>query len=307
MGARRFVLIDADSLLYQSSALQKKVYVPLGDGDGRLLDDENKALHLAREAGVLPESVRLTFSASFCVKILSRKIDSILDATDATDFILYVGGDQSNSHKTLIYPAYKSNRTTEKPPMYAKLKGHMVSNYETRVCAGWEADDAVVYDFYYYNWEPGTAAVIAAIDKDILRFVPGTHYNYGTDTWISTSEDQASTNFACAVISGDSSDNIKGLNGFGEVSYSDIGDLELDSKTAKEFLKEQKDSTNSPESLSLVDKLKISYKVYCANLKALSKKEIQRKFIINCHLLWVPLDCYRNIDSYLSFSEIFGE
>jgi len=83
--------------------------------------------------------------------------------------------------------------------------------------------------------------VMCAVDKDLLQNIPGKHFNYtyrleekgNPDSvikgwWVSTNREDAYTNFWKSMVCGDSTDNIKGIEGSGEVAFNKI------LKTAKE-------------------------------------------------------------------------
>jgi len=57
-------------------------------------------------------------------------------------------------------------------------------------------------------------------DKDLLKCIPGKHFNQQKNEWIETSEQEADYNFAVSLIAGDTTDNIKGLKGKG-VKYAE--------------------------------------------------------------------------------------
>jgi 5'-3' exonuclease len=90
----------------------------------------------------------------------------------------------------------------------------MVDHWQFIPLHGIEADDVVnMLRIKIDN------SFICAIDKDLLQ-LEGTHYNYKTNEWVTTSKQEADLFFWKSMIIGDSTDNIKGLEGKGKAFAS---------------------------------------------------------------------------------------
>lgn len=78
---------------------------------------------------------------------------------------------------------------------------------------GMEADDLVSI-WGYEARAKDEQYVICGIDKDLLQ-IPGNHYNYGKNTWSFIDDNTANYNLMIQCLTGDNTDNIKGIKGIG--------------------------------------------------------------------------------------------
>lgn len=153
-----------------------------------------------------------------CKQQVDECIAAIMLSTKATHYIcaLTIG----RGFRYNIYPEYKANRKKlEKPLYFTEVRDYILEKYKAISHSGLEADDIVniiktnndcltldglSFDVYF----------IVSNDKDLLM-LEGTHYNPGKDKWIETSGQQADLYFWTSMITGDSSDGIKGIPGRG--------------------------------------------------------------------------------------------
>ena len=70
--------------------------------------------------------------------------------------------------------------------------------------------------------ELGLEFIICSPDKDVLKQVPGKHYNYSKQEWITTSEDDAWHFLWMQTLAGDSVDGIPGIPGIGAAKAAKI-------------------------------------------------------------------------------------
>lgn len=166
-------------------------------------------------------------------------VDSILVATEATEFDLYLTG--KDNFRYTIYPEYKAHRPKEKPFWLEKIRQYLIATFNAKVIDGQEADDALgieqagvlALNEIYHNISPGEdidggeayasdgvyfskqeETVICSIDKDLLM-IPGQHYDFVKDKFTYISEEQGLKNFYMQCLTGDRADNIKGIPGIG--------------------------------------------------------------------------------------------
>ena len=134
----------------------------------------------------------------------------------------------SSHFRYMLDENYKANRDRSQTPEHlGKLKRWALETFENvfadvRV----EADDLVVLE---KRLNP--SALIFAIDKDILKAVAGTHYNYTKNIAVTTSEQEARFWPYLQTIVGDSSDGIKGVPGLGEKKAAQFISPTMDEKT----------------------------------------------------------------------------
>ena len=76
-----------------------------------------------------------------------------------------------------------------------------------------EADDCVSVYSTVIAEKKGQSFVVCSPDKDVLRQVPGKHFNYQKMEWVNTSEEDANKFLWMQTLMGDSIDGIPGIPG----------------------------------------------------------------------------------------------
>jgi DNA polymerase-1 len=132
-------------------------------------------------------------------------VDSILVNTEADEYRLFLTG--KDNFRYTIYPEYKAHRPKEKPFWLEACRQYLIATFNAEVIDGQEADDAMGI-----NQTEDT--VICSIDKDLLM-IPGHHYNFVKDEKIYISNFTGIYNFYMQCLTGDRSDNIKGIEKIG--------------------------------------------------------------------------------------------
>jgi DNA polymerase-1 len=132
-------------------------------------------------------------------------VDQILVNTEATEYRLFLTG--KNNFRYSIYPEYKAHRPKEKPFWLEKCREFLKANFNAEVIDGQEADDAL-------GIAQTEDTIICSIDKDLLM-IPGQHYNFVKDEFITVTQDSGMRHFYMQCLTGDRSDNIKGIEGIG--------------------------------------------------------------------------------------------
>lgn len=144
-------------------------------------------------------------------------MQSILDATEATDFRTFIKGTGNFRDSVAKTRVYKGNRDTSHRPAYERdIRQYLKDYWKAEEVDGMEADDAVAIaqcgELFTHSEEivhdPDT--IICSPDKDLLQ-VPGWHYNYNTGEKFWITEDEANLFFYKQLLTGDASDNIVGV------------------------------------------------------------------------------------------------
>lgn len=151
---------------------------------------------------------------------LNSFISEVIVACEATHYIGFYGSkadDAKPNFRFSVDPGYKASRP-ETPEWILKwrplLHETMSSKWGFMGVDGMEADDAVAIAAKYYKSE-FDEIIVAACDKD-LKQIPGiTYYNYQKHTSEFISEFNAAVNLSTQILTGDSTDCIKGLDGIG--------------------------------------------------------------------------------------------
>ena len=108
-----------------------------------------------------------------------------------------------------ITKKYKGNRKGRKtPPIFYGLKAYARDEWDFYEVPNLEADDCMGL---YQNEH----SIICSPDKDVIKQIPGKHWNYGKGEWITTSEAEAWEFLWLQTVMGDSVDQIPGIPGIG--------------------------------------------------------------------------------------------
>ena len=295
----KHVIIDGDSIIYAAAAPSKRYCVVVANDEYYITGDEIKANKMAeKKAGGVKEEIPFYPPLSHCLVKAKTTLSKILENCGTESYTLYVAGKQDRNPKSQLYPEYKGHRDVEKPLYYSKVKKYLIEHWKAVECHNIEADD-VVHTEYYSKWNEN--CIIASADKDVLYMTPGNKYNYRTHEQFKIEDNQAAFNFALYVLAGDLGDNIPGLYGFGEPEF-EKGILVEKGKTLKELFKVKcEEGLNYEECLTSY--LKGAYKIYKEQLKALPKKDLQKRFELTCKLLWLPVYGKKYIYDVVDFEE----
>ena len=158
--------------------------------------------------------------------VLSRVdslIDTIMRETKATEHKLALSG--NNNFRKTIYPEYKANRKNQvRPHWLADTNNYLRTQWAAVSQDDCEADDLLGI------WQcKGDDTTICSLDKD-LHMIPGKHFSWeirgrspsGAEWVREATLDHITSlegyyNFYHQMITGDPSDNIKGIVGKGKV------------------------------------------------------------------------------------------
>jgi 5'-3' exonuclease len=179
---------------------------------------------------------------------VEEMIDNTLNQTGADEFSIFLSGD--NNFRYEIYPEYKATRSPVKPKFLKEVKDYLIEKYKAEVSDGCEADDLLGIAQCEGNakYKPGDAllyqegklvqhvgqTIICSLDKD-LRMIPGMHYSFeinGTSSlgkkWtrpmeiVNVEPFEGIKRFYTQLLTGDSTDNVRGVTGIGKVKAEAI-------------------------------------------------------------------------------------
>lgn len=162
-------------------------------------------------------------SESFAKSRLDLTIRNIIKGSGCTDYKLFVSG--GNNFRYDIDPTYKANRTGTDPKWREALRLHLIKEWGAYECVGFEADDMCGVE----QREDGGTCIVA-IDKDLLQ-VPGLHYSWPITRkntrvreglFREISKEEGMRRFFTQALTGDTSDNIKGIYGIGKKKAAKI-------------------------------------------------------------------------------------
>ena len=163
-----------------------------------------------------------TISGVYSVKAASDQlVQSILDYSKASTYIGSFSDSTNFRYRHYLFAPYKGNRR-KKDEWVCKwepyIKDHLADKWGFVTCPDLEADDVI--SGLWHLMQPNDNLVICSPDKDLLQ-IPGLHYDYKKNTGIVHIEEQVAQLKLChQMLTGDRTDNIKGIPAIGEVKAS---------------------------------------------------------------------------------------
>jgi 5'-3' exonuclease len=146
---------------------------------------------------------------------IDELLDNILNKTQASSYRAFLTG--PNNFRKQIYPEYKANRVAPKPRHLKDLQEYSLEKLSAEFAPeSLEADDALAI----YQTDD---TIICSLDKDLLQ-VAGKHFSWEIngkgwtrpDTFLEQTELEGLRLFYKQCLKGDTSDNVKGIEGLGE-------------------------------------------------------------------------------------------
>lgn len=173
-----------------------------------------------------------------CINGLLEAISDICVETGSTHYVLYLTGHDCFRYDIAKTKPYKGNRRdeSEKPPMFFALKHYALHTLGATVSPKLEADDMVALHRNKILATKTNDCVIAAIDKDVLCQIPGRHWNYQKNEFVTTSEEDAERFLWIQTITGDSTDNIQGIPRVGPAGAEKILNTDYPAETLNAYI-----------------------------------------------------------------------
>lgn len=137
---------------------------------------------------------------------LMSKIFLVAAEYGGRDVVVYLSGE--GNFRKIIDPMYKAHRTAPSPTWLADCQADLYMQYETHVCTGYEADDALGISATEND------AIVASIDKDLMQ-IPGIYFDFVKEELHHIDRDRAEKVFWTLMLTGDRADNIEGIYGIG--------------------------------------------------------------------------------------------
>jgi 5'-3' exonuclease len=191
-------LTDLDIVLYRAGfSVEKRGKRDVGNGE--------------------TEHFREVAPLSHAIQNLRTVIESLEAKFEKLEY--YITGKGNFRHEVATVQKYKGNRSPFNKPVHLEdMKKYMIEKYGAVVVDGKEADDELgIQQTSREN------TCIISTDKDLDQ-IPGKHYNWVRDLYYDMGERESLRVFYRQMLTGDSTDNIPGIEGVGPVNASLIVD-----------------------------------------------------------------------------------
>ena len=214
------VLIDGDILVYRMAwACQKTHYTH--EGTGEFFDTMTKAKKWHKEemgdvadfteGWQIVEEIEPWKSCKF---LIDNCMQGILNACGTEEYQVFLTPPNCFRYDVATLNPYKSGRK-EAPHWKKEAIRYLTKEYRAYTSdRRMEADDML-------GMNQTTDTIIASIDKD-LYMIPGRHYDIVKQTFKEIDLQAADDWFFIQLISGDPTDSIKGLEGYGPVKAKGV-------------------------------------------------------------------------------------
>lgn len=213
----RKLWIDTDVLVYEAAgAAQRTIYTYEGRDfytykafEDWAKDNEVDA-KAARKSGACSSRIEVMPEAT-AARIADKKLQDILATCGSDSYELVMSGTDNFRDAVGVTKGYKANRKdTVKPAHYEFCRLHYMRNPRLVMVNGMEADDYISISLY-----EDTEGVVCTIDKDLNQIV-GRHYDWNKGLKYKVDEANAQRWFLRQMLTGDSTDNVPGLPGWGD-------------------------------------------------------------------------------------------
>lgn len=144
----------------------------------------------------------------YCCHSAKKLIQSIIEITEADDYVLYLTGKTNFRDGVATLQPYKGNRELARKPLhYEALRSYLTKYHPFIESVDCEADDLLGIAC---TKEDGNINILASLDKD-LNMIEGEHYNWRRKEYYLISQEEADLFFVEQLLTGDATDNIPGL------------------------------------------------------------------------------------------------
>lgn len=216
------LLVDGDILVYRCGFAAEKKWYAITLEDGTRLEFNGK-----RELGdwakdnpgheFSMETIHEIQPKAFALNNVRTVMDTLIGKFEG-ELEVYLTGKGNYRNDIATIREYKGNRKdAPKPIYYQDIRDYMCKKYGAVVVDGQEADDEIGIR----ATELGDDAIIITTDKD-LDTIPGWHYNWVKGDHYYVDERTANRNFYLQILTGDSTDNILGIQGVGPVGAAKL-------------------------------------------------------------------------------------
>jgi len=206
------LLVDGDIVAYRCAAVAEKTrYLVYADGSCTYHDNAKDAQSEIKTLGVGTVWSRKDLQPlEHALNAAHITLDSIIKRFPNGSTKVYLSGERNFRDNVWVTKKYKGNRDTPKPTHLKGVREYLVSRWDAVVSQNQEADDDIGIDSRLGE------TIVVSTDKDLDQ-IPGWHYNWVKEEVYYVDVYDAEMFMWEQVISGDATDNIPGLPGWGPV------------------------------------------------------------------------------------------
>lgn len=242
--------IDGDVLVYRAAfKAQYTLYTLRLTSTGEVLRQDSSCKSIKEWQELSPSDTYIEHEVfhrdkAIAIAAVDRLVSEIRENTKAKAVHVYLSGDSNFRVDAATIAPYKGNRVAEKPFHYDTVRTYLQYKYPCTISDYCEADDLLSIDLINHSED----FILCTIDKD-LDNTPGWHYNLNKKKTYYISDKEALLKFYTQMLTGDVTDNIKGLHGYGAAkaartlqytSYKDMSldtvHMNLETKTAEAYM-----------------------------------------------------------------------
>lgn len=258
MGTIAHAFIDGDMFVYRAGYASERnlhrVRVVGHEDEGVVFESEKRgeateyvASHPSREYVI--ETETLIEPIGHALHNIRLLIEKIMDRTKAKDYTVVLSGSGNFREEIATTLPYKGNRWSydrrqaeraagrwiewldatessyqyqDRPYHFDKIREYLADVHDAVFTSGEEADDmlGILQTAGFRRKKPlerNATTVIASLDKD-MRMIPGYHFEWVKEELVYVSEFDAEYNFYRQLLTGDKTDNIRGLPNVSEAT-----------------------------------------------------------------------------------------
>lgn len=210
------LLVDGDILLYRCAFAAEKTHYLVEaescDAPGFMHHPDHKSAKADAEKnnGVIWSRKEIQ-PVEFAINATNTVLESLVQRFEPESVDVFLSDGQTFRHRLATTKPYKGNREAPKPVYYNDIRDYLLSRGAI-IIPDIEADDCLAIEAT--KDRPGT--IMVTIDKDLLQ-VPGNHYNWVTQEQRTQTAKDADFELFTQLLTGDRTDNVPGLDGFGPV------------------------------------------------------------------------------------------
>lgn len=216
--------IDGDIIAYRCGAAMDGRHYIIQEPDTGKVVAKYKYKKEAEQHCLLDEHLNIVPMTEpepleYALRTVKLNLIYIINDLGAADFRIFLSPTGNSSYRYRLFPEYKGNRKDMvKPHWYGAIREYLIAQWNAEIWDDLEADDALGI-----THTSGEISAICSIDKDLLM-IPGYHYNFVTGERTVVDDVDAAYNFHTQLLTGDTTDNVSGIYGYGKVKAAGILD-----------------------------------------------------------------------------------